>query len=281
MEARRRMIAGALWLLAATPALAQETIALDRQDGVRIAARVFSPAGARCVGTAIISHGAGGSEKGYGYLAQAMRRDGWLVAVVGHAESGPDAMRGHMARQGLRAGLGELVTDPSAYAARFMDIEAATRWARGRCKAPLAVLLGHSMGAATVMLEAGAKNKLGLAGRDAFDAYVALSPQGPGAIFPAGAWASIGKPVLLVTGTRDAALEGDWTSRTAAFDSLPAGCKWLAVLDGATHLNFAGLGASATTERLTTLAVARFLEGVARGDCSSPPNENGMKIRTG
>lgn len=281
MAARRRMIAGVLWLLAATPASAQETVALDRQDGAKLALRVFSPANARCTGTAIISHGAGGSEKGYGYLAQALRRDGWLVAVVGHAESGPSALRAHMAGQGLRAGLGELVAEPAAYAARFMDIEAASRWARGRCEAPRAVLLGHSMGAATVLLEAGAKNRLGLAGRDAFDAYIALSPQGPGDIFPADAWASIGKPVLLVTGTRDAALEGDWTSRTAAFDSLPAGCKWLAVIDGATHLNFAGLGASATTERLTTLVVARFLEGVGRGGCGSPPNENGMKMRTG
>lgn len=156
MEARRRMIAGVLWLLAATPAWAQETIALDRQDGARIAARVFSPAGTRCAGTAIISHGAGGSEKGYGYLAQALRRDGWLVAVVGHAESGPDALRGHMAGQGLRAGLGALVADPRAYAARFMDIEAASRWARGRCEAPLAVLLGHSTGPRTSTLPASA-----------------------------------------------------------------------------------------------------------------------------
>ncbi|MBU3750693.1 MAG: alpha/beta hydrolase, partial [Mycobacterium sp.] len=35
------------------------------------------------------------------------------------------------------------------------------------------VLIGHSMGAATVMMEAGAKNKLGVQGADAFAAYIA------------------------------------------------------------------------------------------------------------
>jgi hypothetical protein len=44
---------------------------------------------------------------------------------------------------------------------------------------------------------------------------VALSPQGPGSIFPETAWRGIAKPVLLITGTRDQALEGGWQSRTS------------------------------------------------------------------
>ena len=62
------------------------------------------------------------------------------------------------------------------------------------------------MGAVTVMLEAGAKNIIGVApsaaGLDRFDAYVALSPEGPGIIFSERAWHGIHKPLLVLTGTR-------------------------------------------------------------------------------
>ena len=60
--------------------------------------------------------------------------------------------------------------------------------------------------------------------------------------------------MLLLTGTRDKSLDGDWKSRTIPYDGLPAGCKWLGVIDGATHLNFAGIGFSSRTEKLTLLA---------------------------
>jgi len=80
---------------------------------------------------------------------------------------------------GLKKGLRELVNDPAAYGARMMDIAAAFDWAGKSCKAPFTALLGHSMGARTVMVEAGAKNKLGVRGHDRFDAYAAMSPDGP------------------------------------------------------------------------------------------------------
>ena len=82
---------------------------------------------------------------------------------------------------GLHKGLAELVNDPKAYNARLMDIAAALEWANSSCKAPFVALLGHSMGARTVEVEAGTKNNFGVKGLDRFDAYVALSPDGPGA----------------------------------------------------------------------------------------------------
>jgi dienelactone hydrolase len=84
-----------------------------------------------------------------------------------------------------------------------MDINAARQWAASRCTGRRAVLLGHSMGAAVAMMDAGADNKMGVTGTASFDAYIALSPQGEGLIFPAHAWYKISKPVLLMTGTRD------------------------------------------------------------------------------
>jgi len=180
---------------------------------------------------------------------------------------------------GLRKGLRELVNDPAAYKARFMDIGAALKWANSSCKAPFVALLGHSMGARTVEAEAGAKNSFGLKSQDRFDAYVALSPDGPGEMFPENAWSTIRKPILLLTGTRDGSLDGDWKTRTIPYDSLPAGCKWLGVIDGATHMNFAGVGMAGTTEKLTLLETKAFLDSLRNGKCGEPVQADGITIK--
>ena len=144
---------------------------------------------------------------------------------MGHKESGSAALRSDMRdADGITKGLLELVNDPAAYNARLMDIAAALNWAQESCKAPFVALLGHSMGARTVMVEAGAKNNLAVKGLDRFDAYVAVSPDGPGPMFPRDAWGGIRKPMLLLTGTRDDSLEGEWKTRTIPYDRLPAGC---------------------------------------------------------
>jgi hypothetical protein len=48
------------------------------------------------------------------------------------------------------------------------------------------------------------------------------------------------------------------------------GCKWLAVIDGATHMNLAGNGMSRKAEALSTQVMGEFLEAVRRGDCRTP-----------
>lgn len=276
-------------MLASAPAvtLAQESLTLTRQDQKPVAATLYAPKrpagnaqGTSCLGVAIISHGAGGSEKGYAYLAEAMAAQGYLAMVVGHQESGIAALREHMQGGGLRDGLAALIIDPQAYRGRLMDIAAARALAQTRCAGGEAILLGHSMGAATVMIEAGARNKVGVAGSNTFDAYVALSPQGVGTIFPPDAWAGIRRPVLLLTGTRDTELGGaSWESRTDAFKNLPAGCAWLGVIDGATHMHFGGRGGSRDAEALTTATIEAFLAGVHRADCKAPPKRTGIELQ--
>lgn len=263
------------------PAMAAEPLSLQRQDGASVPARAYAPAGAACRGIAVISHGAGGSAEGYGYLGEAMSGLGYLTVAVGHEESGRGALRLHVRSDGLREGLEDLITDPAAYRGRFMDIAAARQWAQARCRSRESILLGHSMGAATAMIEAGARNMLGVAGTDAFSAYVALSPQGAGPIFPARAWSDIRKPVLLLTGTRDTELGGaSWETRTEPFRDMPAGCKWLGVIDGATHMNFAGRGASRQTEALVGGTIIAFLQGIRRGDCRYAANLRGIDVET-
>jgi predicted dienelactone hydrolase len=221
-----------------------------RADGANVPLMAFAATNSNgCPPLAVLSPGAGGTENTLAYLANGLRNDGWNAVVVGHRESGPG------------------------------DIGAAIAAESSRCRPPFKALLGHSMGAATVMLEAGAKNELGITGQDRFDAYVAMSPQGPGSIFPQNAWSGIRKPVLVLTGTRDNALEGRWQARTVPFSNMPAGCKWLGVIRGATHMNFAGGGWAAKTETLTLKMTLAFLDGLRAGQCGSPPALQGISVQ--
>jgi predicted dienelactone hydrolase len=242
-------------------------------------APTYKPIASECKGVAIISHGAGGSEKGYTYLGSAMSDFGYLAVTVGHQESGLQAVKEQTSGTTLSEGLAKLITDPKAYQARFMDIAVAKEWAQSQCNSKVAVLIGHSMGAATVMMAAGARNKLNIAEVPNFKAYIAISPQGSGLIFPEMAWSDINPPVLMLTGTQDKELGGlSWETRTEPFNNMKSGCKWLGVIGGATHMNFAGRGISKKTETLTSHVIRDFLTGVQAGDCKLLNQISGMTI---
>ena len=265
-------------LLAAAPAPAQQITTLARDDGGFARAMAYAPSGT-CTGAAILSHGAGGSENGLAYLARALQSKGWLVLVPGHAESGLEALRAKTPGLDIRTGLAGLITDAQAYRGRFSDIEAAKRWADTRCPGRFRALIGHSMGAATVMLATGARNRLGLDTRIGFDAYVALSPQGIGSIFPAEAWKDIRVPVYTLTGTEDRELDAPWTSRLQPYRNMPPGCKWQGVIEGADHRAF-GRGGTATEQALITGSVLAFLGAVKAGTCNVPYRHAGLRLET-
>jgi dienelactone hydrolase len=270
-----------LWMLATPPLRAQQRASAPRADGHATPLLVYAAAVTSdgCAPLAIISHGAGGSENGYHYLASAMAQNGFATVVIGHRESGLAALRADMRADGIMAGVRALVADPQAEADRLLDVGAALKWADAQCRAPFRVLLGHSMGAEMVMLEAGAKNIIGVtsppAGQDRFDAYVALSPEGPGVVFPEHAWGAIHKPVLVLTGTRDQSLKGGPKARLIPWHDLPGDaprdCQWMGVINGATHMNFAGNGFGAErVEPKVTQTIAMFLQGVRGGQCKLP-----------
>jgi len=267
-------------LIFASYSSAQQLVQVPREDGTQTPLRVYSPRTNECAPLALISPGAGGSENGYRYLAEGLLSDGWEAIVMGHKESGMAALGSDIREQhGIKRGLRALVDDPKAYDARLMDIAAALKWANHSCKAPFVALVGHSMGARTVMIEAGAKNKIGVNGHDRFDAYVAMSPDGPDAVFQENAWNTINKPMLILTGTRDKSMQtGDYKSRTIPYESLSAECKWLGVIDGATHMNFAGVGLADTTEKLTLLESKAFLNGLRAGKCEGPVTAKGITL---
>lgn len=272
-------------LLAGVGAHAQQVYSAARADGAMTPLVVYEPqanAGA-CPPLALISPGAGGSEKGLSYIGEGLSRDGWRAIVLGHKESGMQALRTDMQRSGFHGGLEELVADPKAYQGRFMDIDAALKWSDQRCHAPFKALIGHSMGGRTVMLEAGAKNTIGIAGRNPFDAYVALSEPGADAVFPSDGPRAVTAPMLMLTGTRDETITHQgYQDRVKSFDALGSRCAWLGVVDGANHMNMAGSGfgaRDAAENAVITLGTA-FLDGLRHGQCGRPPAIAGVMIRS-
>ena len=271
-----------LTLMQAHSLKAQEKKTFIRKDGQTVTVQIYQPDrfDTSDVRLALISPGAGGTENGFQYLAEALKKHGWLTVVLGHKESGPQVFRYDVRRYGLEKGLLKMTTNPKAYKDRFMDINATLKWVKQHYKPSIKALIGHSMGAATVMLEAGAGNKLGLQGQNQFDAYVALSPQGAGSIFTKDAWKDIRKPVLILTGTRDRAMEGGWKFRTQPYYDMPPGCKWLGVISDASHLNFAGIGFAHKTILLTEKYVQTFLGRVVSGNCGKPPEMDGILLQS-
>jgi hypothetical protein len=221
---------------------------LQRPDGTSIPSRSYPVSRAQCRGIALLSHGAGGSETGLAYLGESLAQAGWLTIAVGHRESGPAALKSALRGNGLKDGLRNMTSDRSAYEARFRDLGAALAWAKPRCKSGFTALVG------------------------------ALSPQGPGVIFPENAWGSIAKPVLMLTGTEDESVEGSWKTRLAAYENLRPGCKWLGVIDKATHMNLAGNG-SVTTTTLASRGTVEFLAALGAGHCGKPPIAPGITYR--
>ena len=140
------------------------------------------------------------------------------------------------------------------------------------------------MGGETVMLEAGATNKLGVSpGKDRFDAYVAMSSEGPGPIFTPQSWQGIRKPIFVLTGTLDGALNGGPETRLAPYTGLPGdqGCDWLGVITGATHSSFGGRGPNAAiVNQEIVSAIDSFLQGARTGKCVVPPKVTGFRLES-
>jgi predicted dienelactone hydrolase len=117
---------------------------------------------------------------------------------------------------------------------------------------------GHSYGAFTAMLVAGAKTS-GDQSVGAYDprvrAIVAMSPQGIGGPqnLTAESWRNVKIPAMFITGSRDVGAEGetpDW--RRGAFENSPAGDKYLVFIEGARHMSFAGVAPPIQAGEVTT-----------------------------
>jgi serine/threonine protein kinase/dienelactone hydrolase len=199
----------------------------------------------------IFSPGFGGNRDGYEYLGAGWSDAGYFVIVPTHIGSDNAAL----AQLGLRA-----ANDPAAalqkqqdraldvrfIASSLKNIEKQVPQAHGHLDKKRIGVAGHSMGAGTALLVAGATassadGKTFSFRDDRARAVIAISPQGSGAEgFTDNSWDHIGIPILTMSGTRDRGIGGQppaW--RTQAYQYMPAGNKYQVIVNGAEHLSFA------------------------------------------
>jgi predicted dienelactone hydrolase len=233
-------------------------VLLPRSDGKQTPVRLYGN-WKKCLPTMILSHGMGGDNSGLAYLANAGVTNGYRVAVMSHTETGKSALRSILFTRKSRKE--QALLNPVFWQGRFDDIQATLNYATKNCRPPQLVLGGHSMGSATTMLEAGAKGAVNFGGKNRFDAYVALSPQGISWMFKdEKAWQAITKPVIYVTGTKDSMFNDDYTNRIKAFDYLPKGYKRLVVIKDADHMDFGGRGDNKPAQMITAMAIFDYLK---------------------
>jgi len=247
-----------LWALTAAQTVAATIpcVAVWR-DSVRdrdVPVRIYLPSVSARVPLVIWSPGMGATTAGGQVWAQAWAAAGLAVIAVQHpgsdaaaAAPGPDqADRRLFATSGLhmaqRAGDIGFVMDELARRPREGACDLA------RIDQDRIGIAGHSLGAWTVQALAGQRfgGERGLIDRRP-RAFIALSgsqlePGDPTAIF-----GGIGRPYLVITGTRDGGEDNAAFNRTAIWRGLPAdGRKYLALFGEATHMMFAGNRPAAT-----------------------------------
>lgn len=226
-------------LAVAVDAEARLTDAARRRE---IAVAVTYPGGEGPFPVIVFSHGDGGSAKDLRPLLRFWATRGYAVLAPSHADppsgkSANDAKAWENRARDLAFVIDSLpqVSERVAPLAGKLD---ATRIGAG----------GHSYGAYSAGLLAGATVDVpkGEKGRSFADsrprAFLLLSPPGEGTRgWTKASWANVGRPVMVVTGSRDQGAKGrDPSWRFDACRLSPPGDKFCLLLKGASHLSFIG-----------------------------------------
>ena len=234
----------------------------------------------------VFSHGIGGSRRGYSYLGRHFARNGVASLHLQHVGSDRALWMGNVfglvgRLQGAAQG-GEAVN--RALDLRFaLDTLLASPLA-SRLDALRIVAAGHSYGANTTLLAAGARveregQALLLRDERVRAAIVISAPPFYGAAEPSRILKSVTVPSLHVTATEDVIrIPGYYSGaadRVAVFDAVGGSRKWLAVFEGGSHSMFtdrAGTGGVALNSQVkaATQALAlAFVRKVFGGDSAA------------
>lgn len=224
------------------------------KDGKRartLPVRVYLPESEKAAPVILFSHGLGGSKDNNPYLGNHWAKRGYVVVFIQHPGSDegvwkdvPPARR--MVDLKRAASFENLVLRGGDVPA---VIDALTAWngdpdhpLHGRLDLGHLGMSGHSFGASTTEAVAG---QTFANGRISFlepriDAAVMMSPGIPSLGDPAKAFASIGIPCLLMTGTLDDSPVGATTAgdRLKVFPNLNHAPAWQVVFDKASHMSF-------------------------------------------
>jgi len=244
-----------LWALLSCPKPAlsatHDLVLHDPRRNRDVPLKIYAPSQMGMHPLIIVSPGFGGDRDGYVYLARAWSAAGYFVIVMTHLGSDRPAVLRYGAALALdpHASYGLQVerTTDVAYVLNGLDtLEREVLLSDGRIDRARIGVAGHSMGAGTALLLAGARGASpGDAPRSFRDARiraaVAMSPQGPGAEgFSDGSWNSVQVPVMTMSGTLDVGIAGEppqW--RLEPFQQMPPTNKFQVTVQGARHLSFA------------------------------------------
>ncbi|HEX7151659.1 MAG TPA: alpha/beta fold hydrolase [Thermoanaerobaculia bacterium] len=203
------------------------------------------------------SHGFGGSSRGYVGLSSYWAANGYVVIKPTHADTGrPLTEAADLGASQTPADWRNRVADMRVILDSLDRLEQQYPELQGKIDRERIGVGGHSYGAQTAMLLAGAR-----AGGEAFadpriDAVIAMSPQGPTPALglTTESWRDVRGPILYMTGSLDQGADEsqgpEW--RRQAFELSPAGDKWFVSIEGARHMSFSGRLADLTTEDLRT-----------------------------
>ncbi len=260
---------------------------LDCQDFTRdraVPLRLWRPEGA-ARGWVVFSVGFGGERDGYAYLAKAWAARGIATAVVEHVGSNltvlkalPGPSRLERNRQ-VVAKVGE----PAELAARPRDVLHVVNLLRKEFAGLPMGLAGHSYGTYSVFAALGLPTIPKVPPLDqaleGVSSCLVISPQAPGMLFSERALGLITIPTLVLTGTKDARLdgEGSYQERVRVYDHLPVELRQLVVLEDVEHMDFAGIGLGLAA-RLNTISEVTREWWESTLWASSPPNERASRL---
>ncbi len=203
-----------------------------------------------------ISPGFGGSHRGYVGLASYWAANNYVVVRVNHGDRTMNVQTAEDIwanatpadwRNRVRD-LTFVLDSIGTLTQRYPELE-------GKIDLTKVGVAGHSYGAHTAMLVAGARTfPGGVSYADPrIKAIVVMSPQGPSETrgLTSESFTELRVPALFMTGTRDQGITDAETPewRAEAFRLAPAGDKWLVTVEGAGHTTFAG-GGPASIEQI-------------------------------
>ncbi len=254
----------------------------DSSRGRDVPVHVTYPEGTGPFPVIVFSHGAGGSGQSYKALARFWATHGFVVLAPTHADSLAGKGKDPTA-EALRETVNDAAQDPKGWENRARDlafvvaataaVEARVPLLKDKLDAARVGVGGHSYGAFTAQLLAGAtvdvpKSAKAKSFADPIPkAFLLLSPQGKGQQgLTEKSWASVERPLMVVTGTLDKGVKGqDPSWRLDPYQLCPAGGKYAVFIEGASHLSLTGLAAEpgAAVPRGKSKASASVEEEVA------------------
>lgn len=230
-----------------------EIVLRDATRGKDLSLTIRYPKGDGPFPVIVFSHGLGGAGKHYFPLTQHWATHGYVVLQPTHADS--LSLRGEQDPDDERRPIEKMkaaLEAPGAAKNRTKDvsflidslgeIQKKVPQLAGKMDAEKIGVGGHSFGAHTTQLLAGAVHLHESHADARIKAFLLLSGQGSGrAGLSENSWDKIASPMMVMSGSLDTGAGGEGPQwRMEPYRRAPAGDKYSVFLDGATHSSFTG-----------------------------------------